>query len=226
MRNLSEGCGGVAVTSTIGTIVFGPVVVAHDAGVLTPRPWTLAQARWAAAILEHAAAGRVLELGSGAGHIGLAAAAWSGRELVQVDACPRACELARRNARAAGVETVIRNAEVSSALDPSERFAMIIADPPYVPSIQVEDFPKDPRHSIDGGPDGLDVARECVRVAERHLQPGGRLLVQLWNAAQAKSMAAEILQSSPLRVEATWQVGNDGALLLAVAPCDGYGRTS
>lgn len=208
----------MAVTSTTETISFGPVAVAHGAGVLTPRPWTLAQARWAAAILEQAAQGRVLELGSGAGHIGLAVAAWTGRELVQVDACPRACELARWNAEAAGVETDIRNAELSSALDSSERFALITADPPYVPSVQVEDFPEDPRHSIDGGLDGLDVARQCVRVAERHLQPGGHFLVQLWNAAQSESLSSEILQSSPLRVEATWEVGDDGALLLAVAP--------
>src|SRR5688572_7240491 len=77
MRLDSEGCGDVAVTSATETIAFGPVTVTYDAGVLRPRPWTLAQAQWAAALLEGAPAGHVLELGCGAGHIGLAIAAWS-----------------------------------------------------------------------------------------------------------------------------------------------------
>lgn len=194
---------------------FGPVEVTCDARVLTPRSWTLAQAAWGAAVLAGAGAGRVLELGSGTGHIGLAVAAWTGRAIVQVDACPRACELARRNADAAGVETEIRNTDLMAALDPGERFVLITADPPYIPSLEVGTFPEDPPHSIDGGLDGLDIARQCVLIAERHLEPGGVLILQLWNAQQARTLASEMRSASVLEVEATWQVAEDGALLLA-----------
>lgn len=205
----------MTVTEPTETIAFGPVEVTHESGVLTPRPWTLAQAQWAAALLVDAPAGRVLELGSGAGHIGLAIALWSGRQIVQVDACARACELASRNAESAGVDAEIRCADLRSALDAGERFALVTADPPYIPTLQVDAFPDDPRHSIDGGLDGLDVARQCVMIAERHLEPAGIFLVQLWNAAQVRSLAGEMQRSSTLHVEATWVVGEDGALLLA-----------
>ena len=50
---------------------FGPVDIRHDDEVLEPRPWTIAQAEWASEL----PAGPMLELGCGAGHIGLAAAA-------------------------------------------------------------------------------------------------------------------------------------------------------
>lgn len=204
-------------TSPPETTAFGPITVAHDADVLTPRPWTLVQAQWAAAVLRGSPPGPVLELGCGAGQIGLAIAAWTGRSIVQVDASQLACDLARRNADAAGIASEVRNADLSSALHRGERFVLITADPPYVPTGRVNAFPEDPPASIDGGSDGLDVARQCVALAERHLVPGGTLLIQLCDAAQARALGAEINSSSPLEVHATWEIADTGALLLARA---------
>ena len=82
--------------------VFGPLVVRYDERVLTPRPWTLMQSLWAAELAAQATAGPILELCAGAGQIGLAAAALTGRALVQVEADPVAADYARTNAAAAG----------------------------------------------------------------------------------------------------------------------------
>ena len=75
-------------STTDRTTTFGGLRIAFDDRVLTPRPWTELQSRWAAEVATDAPAGRLLELCSGAGHIGLLAAMLSGRDLLAVDVDP------------------------------------------------------------------------------------------------------------------------------------------
>ena len=91
---------------SILTCTFGPVDVEYDGGVLTPRPWTLVQSARAAQRLARSPDGPLLEFHCGAGHIGQAAAAWSGRHLVQVDDDPRCCDWAARNAQRRAADRV------------------------------------------------------------------------------------------------------------------------
>src|SRR5688500_16435701 len=123
----------------VETMTFGPVQVAFDDTVLRPRPWTLAQSEWAAALSPELPAGPILELGCGAGHIGLAAAALTRRPLVQVDCSEAACDWARRNAAHAHLtQTVeIRHGRFGEQLHSGETFPLVIADPPYVPTEDV-----------------------------------------------------------------------------------------
>ncbi len=169
-------------------LTFGPVDIVFDESVLVPRPWTIAQSVWARQLIESVPVGDVLELCSGAGHIGLAAVHGTGRHLVQVDRDPHACELARENAAAAGVGADVRCGPLATTLRDDERFALVIADPPWVPSKGVEVFPADPVWAIDGGDDGLDVARECLQVAAAHLDPAGALVLQLGSVAQSAAL--------------------------------------
>lgn len=182
---------------------FGPLAISFDERVLRPRPWTLAQATWGAELAEVLPPGPVAELCAGVGHIGLALAAAVLRDLVLVDADPHACELARANAKAARLESRVdvRVAAVDAALAPDERFALILADPPWVPSDGTEEFPDDPQGAIDGGDDGLDLARECVQVIGRHLAPGGAAILQLGDASQAAAMAEHLEQHPELGVK-------------------------
>jgi methylase of polypeptide subunit release factors len=179
---------------TVSTIRFGDLDIAYDDRVLTPRPWTAAQSRWAAELLTTIPPGPVLELCSGAGHIGLLAIAATDHRLVAVDADPVACEFARRNAAAAGLagRVEIRNAPLTDALEPHERFALVVADPPWVPTARTSDFPADPLLAIDGGTDGLALARQCVAVADRHLDVGGVMLLQLGSTTQAEALDREL----------------------------------
>ncbi|GAB2474464.1 class I SAM-dependent methyltransferase [Jatrophihabitans fulvus] len=173
------------------TCVFGPLTLAYDERVLEPRPWTLLQSEWAAELAGGAGAGPLLELCAGAGHIGLAAAVLSGRELVQVEVSPVAARFARTNASAAGMAERVRVREASlfDALHPDERFPLVIADPPYLPSREVAQWPADPVLAIDGGPDGLDVVRTCLRVAADHTAPGAPLLLQVAGDRQVEALA-------------------------------------
>jgi methylase of polypeptide subunit release factors len=169
------------------------VRIEYDERVLEPRPWTLGQAEWAARLLADAPPGPVLELCTGAGQIGLAAASLSGRDAVLVDASEVACDFARANAAAAGLTARIdvRRAPMLEALAPHERFALVLADPPYIPSTGTASFPDDPLTAIDGGEDGLALARMCLAVAARHLEEGGAVLLQLRDEDQARTLGGE-----------------------------------
>ena len=175
----------------MATVQFGPLEIAFAEGVLEPRQWTIGQSHWAIELSHGLADGPVLELCAGAGQIGLVVALETGRLLVQVDDHEEACTFARHNADAAGIVSDVRCAPIDAAVEPDERFPLVLADPPYVPSDATDAYDDDPAHAIDGGPDGLDVARRCIAVARGALAPGGALLVQTGGPDQAETLAAE-----------------------------------
>jgi len=197
---------------------LGSLHIAYDDRVLRPRPWTAAQADWAAELLAVAAPGPVLELCTGAGHIGLLAILGNERRLIAVDADPVACDYARRNAAGAGLadRVEVRQAVLEEALAPEEQFPVIIADPPWVPSARTADHPDDPVRAIDGGDDGLVIARRCVEVARTHLAPRGAMLLQLGSVAQATELT-HVLEF-PLRITEVRQPSPTGVVVLVRRP--------
>jgi release factor glutamine methyltransferase len=180
----------VNTTDTVAAVDFGVLEIAFDASVLRPRPWTTMQAEWAAELAREVPGGPILELCSGAGHIGLLAVVLSGRRVVQLDRDPSACQFAQLNAERAGVadQVDIRCGDITSTVRSSERFPLIIADPPYIPSGEVTRFPDDPLGAIDGGRDGLDLIRECLAVASGHLADGGACLLQVRGPSQVEAL--------------------------------------
>ncbi len=196
-------------------IDFGGLTIAFDERVLRPRPWTAAQSDWAAALLPQLPPGEVLELCSGAGHIGLLAVHGSGRRLVCVDLNPVAASYTRRNAEAAGLadRVEMREGRISEVLRSGEVFPLIVADPPWVPHEDVGRFPEDPVTAIDGGADGLAVVGECLRAIVSHLAPGGVALLQLGTLSQADAVAALLRESSDLDVRERREYGERGVLV-------------
>ncbi len=196
-------------------VQFGPVTIEADESVLTPRPWTLAQSSWAAELAPAAAPGPILELCCGAGHIGLAAARLTGRALVQVDQDGCACAWARRNADRNGIAVDVRHADIDDALLASERFALVIADPPYLLSAEVTRYPDDPASAIDGGDDGLALIDRCLAVAVRHAMTGAPVLVQVRGPVQAEAVAELARERAyPLTLEAVRTESDERAVVL------------
>jgi release factor glutamine methyltransferase len=181
-------------TSRMQTMTFGRLTVRYDRRVLEPRAWTLAQSRWAVELADALPAGPLLELCAGVGHIGLDLASLVRRDLVLVDADAHACEHARHNAEAAAlpVRVEVRHGPLDAVVEPQERFALILADPPWVPTAETSRFPADPLPAIDGGHDGLDHARTCVGVIGRHLAEGGASILQLGDQLQAAAIGAHL----------------------------------
>lgn len=169
---------------------FAGLHLETDDRLLTPRAWTQEQSAWAADLLPQLPEGPVLELCAGAGHIGLAALRQSGRRLVAVDRETVAADMIRDNAERLGMASrvEVRCGEISRVVDQDECFALVIADPPWVPTSGIGRFPEDPRGAIDGGDDGLTVARQCVEVIAQHLLPWGAALLQLGTLEQVGAL--------------------------------------
>lgn len=181
------------VTTGVRCTIFDGIGILHDHRVLEPRSWTESQSRWAAEIAGDLPDGPILELCCGAGQIGLAAARRSARSVVLLDANPTACGFARSNASANHLAAA--TSVICSRLDdwdPGERagtYPLVIADPPYLRSREVERFPADPVSAIDGGPDGLDVVRSVLDTATTALHPQGSVVLQLATDEQADAVA-------------------------------------
>lgn len=180
-------------------VVFAGLDIVFDARLLRPRPWTVAQAQWAAELLTELPPGPVLELCSGAGQIGLAAVHRARRELVCIDVNPIAAVYTSINAQLAklGSHVDARVGRIEDVLQDEERFPLIIADPPWVTTAETTRYPEDPIVAIDGGTDGLSIAQESLRAMERHLSEAGLGLIQLGSVAQVAALMS--LGSGSLR---------------------------
>ena len=173
------------------TAYVGRLEIRWDPRILEPRPWTADQSRWAARLLTTLPAGPVLELCCGAGHIGLLAVCGTRRGLVCVDVDPVATTYAEENALRNGITGVeVRTQTIEDAAADTERYALVLADPPWVPSADTGRFPEDPLRAIDGGADGTDLAFMCARTASSVLLPEGLLLLQVGTGEQADAVAA------------------------------------
>lgn len=198
-------------------MTFGHLTIEFDARVLRPRAWTELQSAWAAELLPHLPSGDVLELCAGAGHIGLLAVSGTTRHLVQVDANETATAFARANAARASLSPAtveVRHGRMEETLDPAERFALVIADPPWVRSDQTSAHPDDPLTAIDGGHDGLDLVRTSLDVIGRHLMDDGAAVLQVGDVAQADAVTAYVDAHPDLGLRTvTHRAADDGALV-------------
>lgn len=66
---------------------------------------------------------------------------------------------------------------------PTQTYDVILSNPPYEPSAHIdglaEEFHREPRMSLDGGPDGLVVIRKLLRQSRRRLAPEGIVLIEV-----------------------------------------------
>jgi release factor glutamine methyltransferase len=146
-------------------------------GVYVPRIQSEELARRAARLLP--AGGRAADLCTGAGAIAAhLLAEVPSASVIGLDLDPAAVDCANRN----GVTAVV--GDLDEPLGPTGSFDVVTAVPPYVPTSELRLLPADvqryePRVALDGGADGLDVARRVVAVAGRLLAPAGWLLIEL-----------------------------------------------
>lgn len=201
-------------------IDFAGLDIHWDRRVLRPRPWTAEQSRWAAELAEDTPAGAILELCCGAGHIGLLAARLSERDLVQVDRDPVAASYARQNAERAGIAADVRSAALHAALGPEELFGVVIADPPWLPTGTVAQYPDDPVLAVDGGADGLDMILQCLDTSLRQLLPEGHLVLQVGVPQQAEQVSDWLAGHASGRVVTDVRDCRPGGLLVHVGPAD------
>lgn len=167
-------------------------------GVLVPRPETEYLVELALRLPEGRGL-RFVDVGTGSGALAVTLAVrradLSG---VGCDVAADALGYARANARAHGVAgrlAWVQGDALSWAA--AQSFDLAVSNPPYVPTRQLDGLAPEirryePRHALDGGPDGLSVARRIAEQAARVLRPGGLLIMELGTLDQARALAAAL----------------------------------
>ena len=181
----------------LGWAEFRGLRIAVAPGVFVPRRRTGPLAAEAAALA--APGGVVVDLCCGSGAVGVAVATERPDvELHAADVDPAAVACARQNVGAVGGS--VHAGDLFEAL-PDElrgRVDVLVANVPYVPSAAIAGMPPEardhePRVALDGGPDGLDVARRVIESAPRWLAAGGALLFE---TSEGQAPAAGALVAS------------------------------
>ena len=153
-----------------------------DRRALVPRPETELVVEAALAALPRD--GTLIDLCTGSGCIAVTVALErTGARVLATDLSAEALALARENADALGASVELLPGDLYASLPQDLCCDVVTANPPYVPSGQVaqlgRELSHEPRLAIDGGEDGLEVARRVVAGAPRHLRPGGTLVVEM-----------------------------------------------
>jgi release factor glutamine methyltransferase len=182
-----------------------PFKVTRD--VLIPRPETEHLVEKALELASGQTAPRMVDVGVGSGAIAVALA----HELPQaqvtaIDFSTAALVIAHENAELNSVASRIRFLQ-GDLLSPvaGERFALIVSNPPYVPtadrvtlSVEVRDY--EPASALFAGNDGLEVYHRLIPAAFQALTPGGFLLLEI-GYGQSPALAALLARSGFTGIE-------------------------
>ncbi|MFW0792787.1 putative protein N(5)-glutamine methyltransferase [Gordonia sp. CPCC 205515] len=166
----------------VGWVSFAGLRVQIDTGVFVPRRRTLLLVEQAIACAHPGNA--VVDLCCGSGAIGLAVAhAVPGIDLHACDVDPVAVRCAARNLAGIGAATYC--GDLFGPLPDRLRghVDLVVVNAPYVPTDEIAFMPPEardhePRHTLDGGPDGVDIHRRVAAEVTDWLRPGGSLLIE------------------------------------------------
>lgn len=146
---------------------------------------------------------RALDLCTGSGCLAvLLAEAFPEAMVDAADISPQALEVAAINVGRYGLEQRVRliRSDYFRALK-SQRYDLIVSNPPYVDAAAMAELPAEYRHepvlALAGGSDGLDGVRIILAGAARHLTPGG------WLVVEAGRRRSEVEAAFP-RLPFTW----------------------
>lgn len=151
--------------------------------VLIPRPETELLVELALGWVGVDARAEVLDLGSGSGAVALAIAQHRRcAGVIGADVSAAAVALARRNAQRLAIANASFIESDWFARVPRRRFALVVANPPYVaendPHLDRGDLRFEPRASLLAGRDGLGAIRAIVAAAPAYLAAGAVLALE------------------------------------------------
>ena len=191
-----------------------------DARALVPRPET--ELLVEAALERLPPEGEALDLCTGSGCVAIALAlARPGAHVTASDVSGSALALAAENVARLSARVELLQGDLFAAVPAGRRFDVVVANPPYVPSGELPGLARELSHepalALDGGPDGLAVARRLVAEAPAWLRPGGSLLVEM-HERHLEPLPALCRQAGLVEVEARRDLAGLPRFVVARAP--------
>lgn len=167
----------------IGKWYFMGLELAISEACLIPRPDTEILVYEALKILKKG--DRVADFCTGSGCIGLSVLKHfpDVDSVLLLDISRDALSVAEQNAKALGVteKCTLVNADITK-YKPEGKFNLIISNPPYILSEDMQDLSdevkKEPTLALDGGEDGLDIIRVIIDTSPDFLDQNGALIVE------------------------------------------------
>ena len=169
----------------LGSVDFFGLELCVSPACLTPRADTEVIVEKALDFLGERRAA-VLDICTGSGCIALAVAAGSRAAVLGVDISAAALEIAKKNAEKCGLTERVRFEErdaLSPAFLEGEEYDLILSNPPYIPTGDIDALSAEVKHepmlALDGGGDGLTFYRRFVEVLPAHLKKGGAIIFEI-----------------------------------------------
>jgi len=193
---VGERVSGKPLQLILGSVDFYSATLSVGEGIFIPRPETETLVEVGLEFLRgradtegcpHGNHNKILDLCTGCGAALIALVCETGWEGIGTDICQKALAFAEGNARKNRVAQLLDfyRGDLFSALpEPHQKFPLIVANPPYISTEQLEALPPevrnyDPREALDGGMDGLAVIRRIVAEAPEYLVSGGMLALEI-----------------------------------------------
>lgn len=140
----------------------------------------------------------ILDVGTGSGIIAVTMAKYIPKcTITAIDISSGALKLAAKNAEALGVYQRIEFVEADVfEWEPSREYDLIISNPPYIPTWELQllqqEVQYEPMGALDGGEEGLNFYSRLAELADGFLKPAGFLAVEIgWQQAEQVKEIAE-----------------------------------
>ncbi len=168
-----------------------------DERVLIPRPETELLVEEALKIMRSKGCPHVLDMGTGSGVIGILLAKNGAGSVLCADISPGALAVARKNARASGLQTGIEfvASNLFSAIRKGRTFDLVCANLPYVAlheweglMAEVKEF--EPKQALVGGDAGTELYERFLEEIGDYLSEEGTLLCEIGGYGQAIPLGA------------------------------------